>query len=255
MADTFKVTSVVTVNDNPIDENSRRIRLQPKSKNNIAKNIRNVPVKSKTVEPVQEEKTVDNSFLPQAAEVFTTTAPVIEPAPVEQVIDHIFNDIEENNNTYEVDKPITEEEKNVMDNTNVEETNNTEMEVESTEVNEDTNNFDELSSLNDALASALNEEKEEKARAEETRIKYESTMEEYRKATKEYRDALLEKKATIQKSIEESNRRRDQYRETVNEMDKKIADTVGETAAYREKISYLRSIGNDNNDEVVKKIA
>lgn len=242
MADTFKLTSVETVNDNPVDESARRIRLQPKSQNNIAKNIKNVPVKAevKAVEDTRfEENTNDMENDANTVTGFTE---------VDNLVTGIFDNIEEPAVTYDVNKPLTTEENNMAS-----EEKPVEMPiVEATPIMpvptaDAPQNIDEISNLTDKLNDTLKLETEEKTRAEETRIKYNLAEEELRKVNKEF-DELKE---SIERNIEASNERIRQYREVSNEMDKKTMDTLNETAKKKELLAKMRLINNGDNQNTM----
>ena len=240
MADTFKLTSVVTVNDNPVDESSRRIRLQPKSKNNISKNIKNIPVKLETKE-IEENRFEENPIEDNA-----TT--VTEFTKVDDVVKSIFDNIEEPPVSYDVNTPLTAEENNM-----VSEEKPVEMPiVEATPImpvptTESVQNIDEISTLTNKLNDTLKLENEEKTRAEETRVKYNLAEEELRKVNKEF-DELKE---NIERNIEASNERIRQYREVSNEMDKKTMDTLNETAKKKELLAKMRLINNGDNQNTM----
>ena len=239
MADTFKVTSVVTVNDNPIDENSRRIRLQPKSKNNIAKNIRNVPVKPEVKEVIENK--IEEKFNDIEKDINTVNK-------ADELAKDIFENIKEPAVAYDVNTPLTTEESNMINEEKPAEMPIVEatpiMPVPTTEVPQ---NIDEISDLTDKLNDTLKLEAEEKTRAEETRIKYNLAEEEKRKVSKEF-DELKE---NIERNIEASNERIRQYREVSNEMDKKTMDTLNETAKMKELVAKMRLINNGDNQNTM----
>ena len=249
----FKQIQINKVIDNQIDDLPRKIREREESKTNTMAHMKNVLVKTKE-NKTEPEITMKNDNIEANAEIENNN----DDKKVDDIVKSVFDNITENNNEYDINTPITTEEAKIEENTpveNVVEANSIPVSFVNTDNAID---FDDIVNLVDKLKQAKEEENQEKIRAEETRVRYEQSAGELNMTTQEYQNL----KDSLQRNIDESIQRKNQYAETSSIIEQKTADNIKKTTELKEKISYIKSLedwekeeNQENDYQTLKKVA
>lgn len=241
----FKQIVLNEVIGNQVDDLPRQIReKKEESYAYTLENRKNVPIK------IEEKKAeVDLPITENENNISNETEKIDEKTKADDIIKLVFDSIDESGREYDVNTPITTEEAKIEEN-NVSESIPMVTSISTAPVSIDNVvGIDDVMSLTDKLNKALEEENQEKIRAEETRVRYEETIEGLKIITQKYNDSLKNVKNSIQRSIDESVERKNRYSKIASDNDKKIADTIKETASLKEKISYIESLEDWKREE------